>query len=89
MITEILQNAIELEASDIIISCGNYPAIKKSGEVIYLKDYEKLSQETLEQEIISLIPEKLKEKFTNELEIDFSISMNTHRFRVNGFKQKS
>ncbi len=90
MISQVLQKAIEQGASDIIISPGNFPAIKKSGEIVYLEDFWKVSGESLKNEIFDIIPEKLKEEFVAEMEIDFSIQANElGRFRVNGFKQKS
>ena len=89
MIPKILKTAIELWASDIIISPGNVPAIKKSGEIVYLDDFWVVSGESLKEEIFTMIPEKLKQEFTDELEIDFSVQAEgLGRFRVNWFKQK-
>jgi Tfp pilus assembly pilus retraction ATPase PilT len=73
IISNILKKAIELGASDIIISPGNYPAVKKSGEIMYLEESGKIDGEALKQEIFSIIPEKMKESFISEMEIDFSI----------------
>lgn len=89
MISQVLQKAIELWASDIIISPGNFPAVKKSGEIVYLEDFGKISWESLKEEIFTMIPEKLKQEFIDEMEIDFSVQAEgLGRFRVNGFKQK-
>jgi twitching motility protein PilT len=89
MISQVLQKAIEQWASDIIISPGNFPALKKSGEIIYLEDFGKVSGDDLKEEIFTIIPEKLKQEFINEMEVDFSVQADwLGRFRVNGFKQK-
>lgn len=89
IISNTLKKAIELWASDIIISPGNYPAVKKSGEIVYLEDFWKVSGESLKNEIFDIIPAKLKEEFIAEMEIDFSVQAEwLGRFRVNGFKQK-
>lgn len=89
MISKVLQKAIELGASDIIISPACYPAIKKSGEIVYLEDFWKVSPEELEKDIFSLIPTRLQKEFKEELELDFSMQAEwLGRFRVNGFKQK-
>jgi twitching motility protein PilT len=89
MISKVLQTAIELGASDIIISPGNFPAVKKSGEIVYLEDFWKISGESLKEEIFTMIPKKLKQEFIDEMEIDFSVqAKGLGRFRVNGFKQK-
>jgi len=89
MITKVLQKAIELWASDIIISPENFPAVKKSGEIMYLEDFWIISPEDLQQEIFSMIPERLKKEFEQQMELDFSMQADgLGRFRVNGFKQK-
>ncbi len=89
MISKVLQKAIELWASDIIISPKSYPAVKKSGEIIYLEDFWLVSPEELENEIFSMIPERLKKEFKEEMELDFSMQADwLGRFRVNWFKQK-
>ena len=89
MITQILSQAVESGASDIIISPGNYPAIKKSGEIVYLKEYDILTGELIEKEILSIIPETMRNNLKEDLELDFSLSLQWHgRLRVNAFKQK-
>lgn len=89
IIFQVLQKAIETGASDIIISPGNFPAVKQAGEIIYIEDFGKLSGEQLQKEVFSIIPEKEKQAFIDEMELDFSIqTKDLGRFRVNGFKQK-
>lgn len=89
MLSEILGKAVEVGASDIILSANNYPALKRSGEIEYLKDYGILEKDALEKEAFSIIPERYKESFKKNMELDFSIQSEVHgRFRVNGFKQK-
>lgn len=89
MISQVLQKAIELWASDIIISPKSYPAIKKSGEIVYLDDFWRIEPKELQKEIFSMIPENLKNEFLDELELDFSMQADwLGRFRVNGYKQK-
>jgi len=75
MITQILSQAVESGASDIIISPGNYPAIKKSGEIVYLKEYDILTGELIEKEILSIIPETMRNNLKEDLELDFSLSL--------------
>lgn len=89
MIAEILKYAVENDASDIIISPNNYPALKKSWEILYLKDYGIIEGKILEEEIFSIVPEKKHEEFKKNMELDFSIHLQNYgRFRVNAFKQK-
>ena len=88
-IIQVLKTAIELGASDVIISPDNYPSLKKSWEIVYLKDYGVVSGAELEKEVFSIIPESLRKKLQEKLELDFSINLEWYaRFRVNGFKQR-
>lgn len=88
-IIELLKIAVERKASDIIISPGNYPALKISGEVVQLREFEKINGENFEKEIENTIWENLSTKLKENLELDFSIgAWDLGRFRVNGFKQK-
>ena len=89
IIAEVLKKAVEQWASDIIISPNNFPALKKSGEIVYLEEYGKLSGTSLEEEIFSIIPKYMEEDFKEDLELDFSINMEWYgRFRVNAFKKR-
>jgi len=89
MLSEILGKAVEIGASDIILSANNYPALKRSGEIEYLEEYGILNNDELEKEVFTIIPDRYQELFKKNMELDFSIESQTHgRFRVNGFKQK-
>lgn len=90
MITQILSQAIKAGASDVIISPGNHPAMKKSGEIVYLTDYDILTNKSIQEEVFSIIPEHMQQSLKDDLELDFSIALTWHgRLRVNAFKQRS
>ncbi len=90
MVAEILKKAVDSHASDVILSANNYPAIKKSGEIVYLEDYGISDPQALKEEIFSVIPERYHQQFQDEMELDFAISVtNLCRFRVNAFKTKN
>lgn len=90
MIAEILRSSLENKASDIILSAGNFPAYKVSGEISYVESYGKLDPEVLKNDILAIIPKKHTQTFLDEMELDFSIELKWYcRFRVNAFKQKS
>jgi Tfp pilus assembly pilus retraction ATPase PilT len=72
MIVEILKLAHEKKASDILLSPLNYPALKVSGEIMYLEEYGIMQADILEKEIFSITPEAHREKFKNTFELDFS-----------------
>ncbi len=86
---EILKEALEKNASDIILASGSYPSLKIDWEIIYLTNYSILSKEIFDKEFIPVMTEHQKTKFFSELEIDFSIDISwISRFRVNAFFQR-
>jgi Tfp pilus assembly pilus retraction ATPase PilT len=58
-----------------MLAPDNYPSLKISGEVVFLNEYGKNTPSELNQEILSIIPEKLKKQFADELELDFAITL--------------
>ena len=87
-IADLLNKAINLEASDIHITVGNSPIARVKGRFI------KLSKEILTpQQTKNIVKEITSEKNFNQIEsqgeCDFSISISSgERFRVNVYKQK-
>ncbi len=88
-IVEILKSALEKDASDIILTSWSRPALKIYGEVVYLDEYDVLSQADLSNQIISIMNEKQKLSLKENLELDFPIDLKWYsRFRVNVFFSK-
>lgn len=86
-IHDLLTLAVEKKASDIHVSAGEKPVLRIDGEVVRLGD-DVLSAEEAKRLAYSVMTEKQKTVFENELEIDFSIGLkNLCRFRVNVFTQ--
>ncbi len=84
IIGKILAEAIKEEASDVILSPNAYPALKINWEIKKLTNYEVLQIEDLDKEIFKIMTPKQKEKFKENLELDFSVDLqNYSRFRVN------
>ena len=89
IIGKILKESLGKNASDIILSSDCIPYLKIDGEVIPLDEYGVISKTDLENEIFSIMSERQKERFTKDLEFDFSIDLKGEsRFRVNVFYQK-
>ena len=87
MIYEILEKAINMWASDIILATWNIPAVKLCGEIVYFNECEVLDW-SLQKEIEPLMNEEQKKYFLSHGEIDFSYEKkNIGRFRVNIFSQ--
>ncbi|MDD3144616.1 MAG: PilT/PilU family type 4a pilus ATPase [Candidatus Gracilibacteria bacterium] len=89
-IVQILKDALERDASDIILTSGAKPALKIYGEVVYLDEYDIFSATELNNQIISIMTEKQKISFKENLELDFPIDLKGYsRFRVNVFFAKN
>lgn len=86
-IHEMLSFAVEHKASDIHLGAGEVPSVRIDGEVRRL-DLEPLSQDDARRLAYSVMNERQKTTFENELEVDFSIGVKgLARFRVNVFSQ--
>ncbi|WP_207637150.1 type IV pilus twitching motility protein PilT [Anaerovorax odorimutans] len=84
---EMAQKALEVNASDIHLSSGNYPAVRINGQIMLIGD-SPLTKEGVESIVqICIPPDKFKE-YNRTGDIDCSIDMeNIGRFRVNVFRQ--
>ena len=87
LIHELLDFATKSGASDIHISAGAIPALRIDGEIRKL-DHAPLTAEEAKRIAYSVMNEKQKTIFENELELDFSIGLKgLARFRINAFNQ--
>lgn len=91
LITEILKKSLENnKVSDIILSSNSKPSFKLNGDILYLDEYEIITNEILTSEIISIMNEKQKDIFKEKMELDFPVELNWgFRFRANVFHSKS
>ena len=86
-IHELLKFAIENKASDIHFAAGEKPAVRRDGEVQRL-DVPALTADDAKRLAYSMMPEKQRIAFENNLETDFAIAFKgLARFRVNVFTQ--
>jgi twitching motility protein PilT len=85
----LLEEMIEVGASDLHITAGERPKIRVDGDIISSKiDYVLSPKDTL-QIAYSVLTEQQKKRFEMEDELDFSFGIaNLARFRGNAFKQR-
>ncbi|NDK08601.1 PilT/PilU family type 4a pilus ATPase [Candidatus Gracilibacteria bacterium] len=89
LIIEILNEALNRGASDIILATGSYPSLKIDGEIVYLDKLQILDKDIFEKEIMTIMSDSQKTRFLSNLEQDFSIDVKgLCRFRVNAFFQR-
>jgi len=79
--------AIKNKASDLHLVADELPLIRISGLLKEIED-KYLPRTELEEGIFSLLEKEQKEKFQKNLELDFSLKIGEHRFRVNLHQQE-
>jgi twitching motility protein PilT len=88
-VPELLGKLLELNGSDLHLTAGAPPTIRVHGDLERLEAYPPLSPRALQGMIYAILPQKLRERFEQELELDMSYSLpGRARFRVNVFMQR-
>lgn len=79
---------MENDASDLHLSAGSKPKIRKHGELEEIK-YQELTNDILQVLMFEIITEEQKKHFVNKKDLDFAYEIqDTARFRANYFYQK-
>jgi twitching motility protein PilT len=88
-VPELLGRLLEMNGSDLHLTAGAPPTIRVHGELERLQEYPALSPRALQGMIYAILPQKMRERFEQELELDMSYSLpGRARFRVNVFMQR-
>ncbi len=87
-IRDLLEETIKLGASDLHLCANSPPVVRVDGEIKFL-DYPPLKGEDTKRLIYSLLTDRQRVEFEENLELDFSISIpGLSRFRVNIHQQR-
>src|SRR3954454_17150001 len=88
-IPELLGKLLEMNGSDLHLTAGTPPTVRVHGELERLQDYPALTPRALQGMIYAILPQKMRERFEQELELDMSYSLpGRARFRVNVYYQR-
>ncbi|HEV8565247.1 MAG TPA: type IV pilus twitching motility protein PilT [Actinomycetota bacterium] len=88
-VPELLSALLEREGSDLHLTAGAPPVIRVNGDLERLEEYPVLTPRALQGMIYAILPQKLRERFEQELELDMSYSLpGKARFRVNVYFQR-
>jgi twitching motility protein PilT len=86
---EFLETVIETGASDLHLTSGLPPMMRVHGEVRPMRGYRTLQPKDLQELIYSILNQKQRETFEENLELDVSYALpGRARFRVNVFRQR-
>jgi len=84
-----LVRMVEAGASDLHLTIGAPPMIRKSGSLRPLEGFPVLTAESLRRTIYGVLTQKQREVFETELELDFAHAVRgVARFRVNLYQQR-
>lgn len=85
---DLLLNAIHKRASDLHLTFDSPPILRIDGKLTQTS-YDPLSREALKKMIYGILTDSQKEKFEQDLELDFSLALSgMDRFRVNVHVQR-
>jgi twitching motility protein PilT len=85
----LLVQVLERKCSDLHMTIGAPPTVRLNGALVPLEGYPELSASILQKLLYAIITQKQREKFEEELELDFAYSVpGRARFRVNMYKQR-
>src|SRR6266496_4072562 len=88
-IPELLGVLLDLDGSDLHLTAGVPPVVRVNGELQHVDRYPRLTPRALQGMIYAILPQKMRERFEQELELDMSYSLpGRARFRVNVFMQR-
>jgi twitching motility protein PilT len=88
-VPELLGKLLDVNGSDLHLTAGAPPVVRVHGELERLEDYPPLSPRALQGMVYAILPQKMRERFEQELELDMSYSLpGRARFRVNVFMQR-
>jgi twitching motility protein PilT len=85
----LLAEMVELGASDLHLSAGLPPCIRVDGHIRAMDTYDVLTPSELRRMVYTILTQRQREKFENDLELDTSHSVpGVGRFRLNVFVQR-
>jgi twitching motility protein PilT len=88
-INRMLARLVELRGSDLHLSSGLPPVVRIDGDLQPLEEFEVLTPSKLRDLVYGMLPQRLRERFENDRELDTShVVPGVGRFRVNVFQQR-
>jgi twitching motility protein PilT len=86
---DVLVEVMEMGASDLHLTAGSPPMVRKRGQ-LHALDYPALTPQVTRETIYSFLTNDQRKKLENELQVDLSYSIpGRARFRVNAYFQRA
>ena len=88
-LNDLLEETLKKSASDLHLTTGSRPQIRLHGHLTKLEEYPVMTPQVIQRMLYAAITQKQREKFEENLELDFSYSVpGQARFRVNIYRQR-
>ena len=88
-LADLLLHVLDTGCSDLHLTVGAHPTVRLNGHLTPLDDYPVMTPQVVQQTMYAILTQKQREKFEQELELDFAYSLpGRARFRVNLYKQR-
>ncbi len=88
-VNQILVRVVEARGSDLHLTAGRPPMVRIDGDLLPMEGFDVMSPSTVRDLIYEILPQKLRERFETNLELDTSHVVPTvGRFRLNVFQQR-
>ena len=88
-LADLLVAVLDQGCSDLHLTVGARPTVRKNGQLTPLDDYDVMTPQTVQKTMYAVLTQKQREKFEENLELDFAYSLpGKARFRVNIYRQK-
>lgn len=88
-LADMLDEMLQLGASDLHLTAGAHPMVRVRGELDPLEQFPVLEREQLQLMLYAILTQKQRDKFESELELDLSYALpGRSRFRVNIYRQR-
>jgi twitching motility protein PilT len=88
-INDLLELVLQWGGSDLHLTSGSPPVIRVNGDLRPVSELAPLNGSEIRQMVFTILTQKQREKFENELELDTSYALpGKGRFRVNVFLQR-
>jgi twitching motility protein PilT len=88
-LTDLLIEVLDRNCSDLHLTVGAPPTVRHHGHLTPVEGHRKLTPQALQKVLYAIMSQKQREKFEEELELDFAYSVpGRARFRVNIYRQR-
>jgi twitching motility protein PilT len=89
MLTDLLIQVLDRGASDLHLTISAPPVLRINGQLAPMTEFPEMTLPVLQRMLYSIITQKQREKFEENLELDFAYAVpGKARFRVNLYKQR-